>query len=138
MTGPEGDVHLRLLGLDVRRCPALVRGARQVRGCHGRAEPRPAAHAGTFAFEETAGGSRLTTISRFDSLEQMQQLLDDGSARRHREAMSQIDTVLADLASFASNGAGSADPQRYPGAGGPGHPRHSVSRCGVRTPTPSL
>lgn len=54
-----------------------------------------------FAFEETATGSRLTTTSHIASLDQFQQLLDMGMLEGTREAMSQIDTVLADLASFA-------------------------------------
>jgi uncharacterized protein YndB with AHSA1/START domain len=56
----------------------------------------------TFAFEATDGGSRLVTTSRFDSLEQLQQLLDMQMLEGTKEAMSQIDSVLADLAAFAT------------------------------------
>jgi uncharacterized protein YndB with AHSA1/START domain len=60
-----------------------------------------------FAFTATESGSRLTTISRFESLEQMQQLIDMGMLEGTRQAMSQIDAVLADLAAFAiERGAG--------------------------------
>lgn len=55
-----------------------------------------------FAFEETTDGSRLSTTAHFDSLEQMQQLLDMGMLEGTREAMAQIDMVLADLASFSA------------------------------------
>ena len=55
----------------------------------------------TFAFEATDTGSRLTTISRFDSLEQLQQLLEMQMLEGTKEAMAQIDDVLADLAAFA-------------------------------------
>ena len=55
-----------------------------------------------FAFTATDGGSRLTTTSRFESLEQMQQLIDMGMLEGTKEAMSQIDAVLADLAAFAT------------------------------------
>ena len=54
-----------------------------------------------FAFEAMDGGSRLVTTSRFASLEQLKQLLEMGMLEGTREAMSQIDTVLADLAAFA-------------------------------------
>lgn len=62
----------------------------------------PPTHA-TFAFEQTETGSRLTTTSRFDSLEQLQQLLDMQMLEGTTEAMSQIDSVLADLAAFAAD-----------------------------------
>ena len=57
----------------------------------------------TFAFTATDGGSRLTTLSRFDSLEQLQQLLEMQMLEGTTEAMAQIDDVLADLAAFASD-----------------------------------
>jgi len=62
----------------------------------------PGTHA-NFAFEATDTGSRLTTTSRFDSLEQLQQLLEMQMLEGTKEAMSQIDAVLADLAAFSSD-----------------------------------
>jgi uncharacterized protein YndB with AHSA1/START domain len=62
----------------------------------------PPTHA-TLSFEATDAGSRLTMTSRFDSLEQLQQLLEMQMLEGTREAMAQIDTVLADLAAFASD-----------------------------------
>ncbi len=56
----------------------------------------------SFLFEETSDGSRLTAVSRFDSLEHLEQLLEMGMLEGTQEAMSQIDTVLADLAAFAA------------------------------------
>ncbi len=57
----------------------------------------------SFAFEAMGSGSRLVTTSRFDSLEQLEQLLEMGMLEGAREAMSQIDTVLADLTIFAAH-----------------------------------
>lgn len=57
----------------------------------------------TFTFASTDSGSRLTCVSRVDSLEQLEQLVEMGMVEGTREAMSQIDTVLADLAAFASD-----------------------------------
>lgn len=57
----------------------------------------------SFVFEETTDGSRLTTTSRFDSVDQLEQLLAMGALEGTKEAMAQIDDVLADLASFASD-----------------------------------
>jgi uncharacterized protein YndB with AHSA1/START domain len=62
----------------------------------------------SFAFETTDKGSRLTTTSRFDSLEQLQQLLEMQMLEGTKQAMSQIDDVLADLAAFASDRAAEA------------------------------
>jgi uncharacterized protein YndB with AHSA1/START domain len=57
----------------------------------------------SFVFEATDGGSRLTAISRCESLEQLEQLLAMGVLEGTREAMSQIDAVLADLTAFATS-----------------------------------
>lgn len=56
-----------------------------------------------FAFEATKDGSRLTTTTRFRSLEELEQLLEMGMEEGLRQAMGQIDDVLADLASFAAD-----------------------------------
>lgn len=56
-----------------------------------------------FVFEETSDGSRLITTSRFDSVDQLNQLVEMGMLEGMKEAMSQIDTVLADLAAFAAD-----------------------------------
>lgn len=55
-----------------------------------------------FNFEETANGSRLITTSHFNSLDQLQQLIEMGMEEGTKSAMSQIDAVLEDLASFAA------------------------------------
>jgi uncharacterized protein YndB with AHSA1/START domain len=55
-----------------------------------------------FAFEETGGGSRLTTTTYFNSLTDLEQLLEMGMEEGLREAMGQMDAVLADLTSFAA------------------------------------
>lgn len=55
-----------------------------------------------FSFEETDGGSRVTTTTHFATLADLEQLIEMGMDEGMREAMSQIDAVLADLASFAA------------------------------------
>ncbi|RLV56762.1 ATPase [Aeromicrobium phragmitis] len=55
-----------------------------------------------FTFEETDQGSRLTTTTRFNSVEELEQLVGMGMEEGMRAAMGQIDDVLADLASFAA------------------------------------
>src|SRR5690606_17551977 len=56
----------------------------------------------TFRFEATATGSRVTTTTYFSTVEQLEQLLAMGMEEGMRSAMSQIDDVVADLASFAA------------------------------------
>ena len=55
-----------------------------------------------FEFAETALGSRLTVIGHNDSIEDMEKVIAMGMIEGMREAMGQIDDVLADLASFAA------------------------------------
>ncbi|HIW92436.1 MAG TPA: SRPBCC domain-containing protein [Candidatus Corynebacterium avicola] len=56
----------------------------------------------TFEFVETALGARVTTVSTFNSLAELEQLTEMGMIEGTKEAMSQIDDVLTDLASFAA------------------------------------
>lgn len=55
----------------------------------------------TFSFKAIDGGTRLTTTSYFANAEQLRQLVEMGVEEGTREAMGQIDEVLADLASFS-------------------------------------
>lgn len=56
----------------------------------------------TFAFESTGAGSRVTTTTYFNSVEDLDRLLAMGMEDGMREAMAQIDAVLDDLRSFAA------------------------------------
>ena len=49
-----------------------------------------------FSFVETERGSQLTTVTRFGSAEQLEQLLAMGMEEGMRAAMAQIDAVVAD------------------------------------------
>ncbi|MGZ0712775.1 SRPBCC family protein (plasmid) [Coraliomargarita sp. W4R53] len=62
----------------------------------------------TFIFEATDAGSRLTTTTYFPSADALEQLLGMGMEEGMRLAMGQIDAVLADLATFASERAAEA------------------------------
>lgn len=57
----------------------------------------------TFEFEVTESGSRLTTTSFFNTIEELQQLLNMGMEEGMSQAMGQIDAVLEDLRSFAAD-----------------------------------
>lgn len=57
----------------------------------------------TFTFEATPSGSRVTNVTHFGSAEALEQLLGMGMEEGMKSAMSQIDAVLADLATFAAD-----------------------------------
>lgn len=56
----------------------------------------------TFVFTQTDTGSRVTTTTWFTSIEDLDQLLAMGMEQGMREAMGQMDAVLADLATYAA------------------------------------
>ena len=55
-----------------------------------------------FTFEETPTGSRVTTVTTFGSVAEIEQLLGMGMEEGMRSAMAQIDQALADLSAFAA------------------------------------
>lgn len=103
MTGPEGDEHYGCwdwTALDRPRSFEVIDRFADETGAPSADLPAMRA---VFAFDETESGTRLTTTSSFDSLEQLEQLVAMGMEEGTREAMAQIDAVLADLASFAAD-----------------------------------
>ena len=102
MTGPEGDVHYGCWDWTSADAPRSFEVLDRFADAAGVPNPDLPTSRVDFVFEETIGGSRLRATSHFDSLEQMQQLIDMGMLEGTRQAMAQIDTVLADLASFAA------------------------------------
>jgi uncharacterized protein YndB with AHSA1/START domain len=103
MTGPEGDTHYGCwdwTSTDAPHAFEVVDSFSDSAGVPNRDLPTTRMD---FAFEETPDGSRLKTTSYFDSLDQMQQLIEMGMLEGTRQAMAQIDQVLADLASFAAD-----------------------------------
>jgi len=101
MTGPEGDMHFGCWDWTSADAPsgfAVLDSFSDAAGVPNVDLPTTRMD---FAFEETPEGSRLRTTSYFDSIEHMQQLLEMGMLEGTRQAMAQIDVVLADLASFA-------------------------------------
>ncbi|QYF74466.1 SRPBCC family protein [Cryobacterium sp. PAMC25264] len=109
MTGPEGDVHYGCWDWTAADAPHSFAVIDQFADEAGVPNTDLPATRMDFAFEETSGGSRLTTTSYFDSVEQMQQLLEMGMLEGTREAMAQIDQVLAELAAFATRRAAQAE-----------------------------
>ena len=102
MTGPEGDVSRGYWEyLDVRPGESF-----EVRD--GFANPDGTANQDlpsmrmTFVFEPAGAGSRVTTTTHFGSVAELDQLISMGMEEGMRQAMGQMDEVLADLASFTA------------------------------------
>lgn len=103
MTGPEGDVSRGcwdyLAVNPTKSFEVLDAFADEA----GQPNPEMPNMRMVFDFEETARGSRMTNITYFNSLEQLEQLLAMGMEEGATSAMAQMDAVLADLASFAAD-----------------------------------
>jgi uncharacterized protein YndB with AHSA1/START domain len=102
MTGPDGEGHggyWEWISVDPHKSFEVRDGFASPEGEPNDQMPSMRMH---FVFEETEGGSRVTTTTYFGSLEELEQLLGMGMEEGLRAAMSQMDTVLADLSSFAA------------------------------------
>ena len=102
MKGPDGSTHggywewvsvEPLKGFEVRDGFASP---------DGEPDPQLPSMSMHFVFEEIDNGSRVTTTTNFSSLADLEQLLEMGIEEGLREAMGQMDAVLADLTSFAA------------------------------------
>jgi uncharacterized protein YndB with AHSA1/START domain len=97
MTGPDGAQSSgwwKFLTIDRPRLIEIEDGFANPDGTLNNAMPTMRM---TFTFESTAAGARFTGITRFASLESMEQLVKMGMIEGMRSAMGQLDSVLADL-----------------------------------------
>ncbi|MEJ1154818.1 SRPBCC family protein [Microbacterium marmarense] len=102
MTGPEGEHSSgfwEFLAVDPGRSFEVRDGFASEDGTENAEMP---AVRMTFTFEPMDAGSRLITTTHFPSLEGLEQMIEMGMEEGMRMAMGQIDAVLADLSSFAS------------------------------------
>jgi uncharacterized protein YndB with AHSA1/START domain len=102
MSGPEGEIsggYWEFLAVDAPHSFEVRDGFANGDGSPNQDMP---AMRLVYTFEETDAGSRVTTTSYFTSAEELEQLLGMGMEEGMRSAMSQIDDVVADLASFAA------------------------------------
>ncbi|WP_036320486.1 SRPBCC family protein, partial [Microbacterium indicum] len=96
MTGPDGETSAgfwTFLAVDEGRSFTVRDG---FSGEDGEPNAEMPTMEITFAFSETPTGSRLVTETRFGSREELEQLLAMGMEEGTREAMGQIDGVLAE------------------------------------------
>lgn len=102
MTGPDGDSHggyWEWLSVDPFRSFEVRDGFATSDGQPNTELPSMRMR---FVFEGSADGSRVTTTTYFNSVADLEQLVEMGMDEGLREAMSQLDAVLGDLSSFAA------------------------------------
>lgn len=102
MTGPDGDAHggyWEWVAVDAPHSFEVLDG---FAGEDGTPNTEMPSMRMVFHFVETALGSRVTTVTHFHSLEELEQLQAMGMEDGMRAAMAQIDDVVADLTSFAA------------------------------------
>ena len=102
MTGPEGDVSRgfwEFQAVQAGRSFEVIDGFAQEDGEPNEELPTTRM---VFTFEPTEAGSKVTTTTRFNSLDDLEKLTSMGMEEGMREAASQMDAVLADLATFAA------------------------------------
>lgn len=103
MTGPDGSTAhgwWRFLAVEPGRMFEVEDGFSHEDGRPNEAMPTMRM---IFRFEQTAGGSRMESVTHFPSLEAMEELVRMGMVEGLRSALGQLDRVLEDLTSFAAN-----------------------------------
>jgi uncharacterized protein YndB with AHSA1/START domain len=96
MTGPDGATSSgwwRFLAIERPRVIEIEDGFAKHDGTPNAAMPSMRM---TFTFESTVSVARVTGVTRFKSLESMEQLVKMGMIEGLRSAMGQLDAVLAD------------------------------------------
>lgn len=102
MTGPDGEIaagYWEFLTVDPLTSFEVLDGFAHPDGSPNRDMP---ALRMVFTFEDVGGGSRVTTVTHFASVDDLEKLLAMGMQEGLTGAMGQLDAVLADLASFAA------------------------------------
>jgi uncharacterized protein YndB with AHSA1/START domain len=98
MTGPKGEKssgYWEFLTIDA---PKAFEAKDGFLGADGKADAKMPSMTMRFTFEPHEGGTRMTTVTHFPSVEALEQLLNMGMEEGLKAAMGQIDAVLAEEA----------------------------------------
>ena len=102
MTGPEGvgpHAYWTFVDVDPGKSFEVMDGFTAPEGTEYEGVPPMRM---TFTFEPTDGGSRVSTVTRFESAEALEATLALGMEEGMKAAMGQMDDVITDLASWAA------------------------------------
>jgi uncharacterized protein YndB with AHSA1/START domain len=95
MTGPDGEKHHGWWRIDAVEPPHRLEFANGLAGDDGEPTPGVEPMAGEVVFEETEGRTRMTALTRFVSVDQMETMLGMGMKEGMTAAVGQIDGLLA-------------------------------------------
>ena len=94
MTGPAGDTSRGWWRIDAMDKPARLEFANGLAGDDGEPAPDIEPMAASATFESHDGGTRMTVVSRFVDIVQMEKLIDMGMEEGMAQALGQIDALL--------------------------------------------
>lgn len=101
MTSPEGQTFYGRWDVTAVDAPNSFTVTDTFADENGVSDPSMPPGTMTVSIEATSNGSRLTVLSTSPSLEALQQVIEMGQIEGMSQAMSQLDTVLADLREYA-------------------------------------
>lgn len=95
MTGPEGEKSRGWWTITAIHAPHRLEFDDGFSGEDGEPDPSMEPMHGVVTFETVEGGTRMTTVMTFVSVEQLEQVLGMGMEEGMRLALGQIDAILA-------------------------------------------
>jgi uncharacterized protein YndB with AHSA1/START domain len=95
MTGPAGETPRGWWRIDAIDKPRRLEFANGLAGEDGEPMPGVEPAAGQVTFADADGGTRMTTVTRFTDVEQMQKMLAMGMEEGMAQAIGQIDSLLS-------------------------------------------
>jgi uncharacterized protein YndB with AHSA1/START domain len=97
MTGPAGETPRGWWRIDAIEKPRTLEFANGLAADDGEPMPGIEPMTGQVTFEAADGGTRMTAVTHFTDLEQMQTMLTMGMDEGMTQAISQIDAVLSPI-----------------------------------------
>ncbi len=98
MTGPAGETPRGWWRIDAIDRPRKLEFANGLAGDDGEPTPGVEPMAGRVTFEAVDDGTRMTAVTQFTDVQQMETMLDMGMQEGMTEAIGQIDALLAPAA----------------------------------------
>jgi uncharacterized protein YndB with AHSA1/START domain len=98
MTGPTGEVHHGFWQMRLIDRPNRIDFANGLAGPDGEPVPEMPPAGGSVTFEATDRGTRMTAVTQFIDLAQMEMMIGMGMAEGMAQAIGQIDALLVPAA----------------------------------------
>jgi uncharacterized protein YndB with AHSA1/START domain len=98
MTGPNGETPRGWWRIDAIDKPRRIDFLNGLAGDDGEPLPELPPMSGSVTFQSTEGGTRMTAVTNFTDIEQMQAMLERGMQEGMTQAVGQIDELLLSTA----------------------------------------